>query len=185
MKLKNKIESRFTAGRCVVMLVLTLALMSFTQSIQSVAGEYNLKAAFVYNFTRYIEWDKSTIGNEFTIGVIGPSPISQPLGDIARSKTVNDKKITIRQFNKPEEINSCNMLFISGNAPYSLNEILAKVPQKGMLTVSEKNNYASKGTAINFVIVEDKLKFEANVKTINSAGLTASSQLLKLAIIVE
>jgi hypothetical protein len=67
----------------------------------------------------------------------------------------------------------------------ALEDILAKTADKGILVISEKDGYAELGAAFNFVIVNRKLKFEANVKAINSAGLTASSQLLKLAIIVK
>jgi hypothetical protein len=145
--------------------------------------EYNLKAAFIYNFTKYIEWNPLDKG-EFTIGVIGSSPINDALSGIARSKTVNGRRITIRQFNKPVDIDSCQILFISKNNPAPLTEILAETP-KGTLTVSEKQGYAVQGTAINFITANDKLKFEVNQKAINKAGLTASSQLLKLAVIVE
>jgi hypothetical protein len=149
------------------------------------ASEYNLKAAFIYNFTRYIEWKDESEENEFIIGVIGTSPINNPLGEIVKTETVDNKKITIKRFNKPADISFCHILFISQNAGIALDDILAKTSGKGMLIVSEQNGYAEQGTAINFVVVNSKLKFEANVKAINSAGLTASSQLLKLAIIIK
>jgi hypothetical protein len=76
-------------------------------------------------------------------------------------------------------------LFISQNSSIPLDDILAKTTGKGILIISEQDGYAELGTAINFVIVNRKLKFEANVKAINAAGLTASSQLLKLAIIIK
>jgi hypothetical protein len=149
------------------------------------ASEYNLKAAFIYNFTRYIEWKAETGENEFIIGIIGASPIDDPLGEIVKTETVDNKKITIKRFNKPADISFCHILFISRNAGVALDDILTKTSGKGMLIISEQNGYAELGTAINFVIINRKLKFEANVKAINSAGLTASSQLLKLAIIIK
>jgi hypothetical protein len=148
------------------------------------AEEYNLKAAFIYNFTRYIEWSTSSTDHEFIIGIIGSSQINDPLVEVVKTETVNNKKIIIRQFSKVEDISSCHILFIPKNSTLSLADILAKV-EKGTLVVSEKSGYASKGTAINFVVVDNKLKFEANVNAINAAGLTASSQLLKLAIIIK
>jgi hypothetical protein len=148
-------------------------------------SEYNLKAAFVYNFTKYIEWKPSTGENEFVIGIIGASPINDPLVEVVKTETVDGKKIIIKQFNKPADISSCHILFISQHAAVSLEDILAKTAGKNMLIISEQDGYAEQGTAINFVIVNRKLKFEANVKAINAAGLTASSQLLKLAIIIK
>lgn len=146
-------------------------------------SEYNLKAAFIYNFTKYIEWKVASNENEFIIGVFGSSPINDPLVEIVKTETVDGKKIIIKQFNKPDDISLCNILFISHNTTVHLDAILANTADKGTLIISEQDGYADLGAAINFVIVNRKLKFEANVKAINSAGLTASSQLLKLAII--
>ncbi|AEW00442.1 hypothetical protein A4D02_24240 [Niastella koreensis] len=149
------------------------------------ASEYNLKAAFIYNFTRYIEWKAEAGENEFIIGIIGSSPIDDPLGEIVKTERVDNKKIAIKRFNKPADISFCHILFISQSAGVALDDILTKTSGKGMLVISEQNGYAELGTAINFVIINRKLKFEANVRAINSAGLTASSQLLKLAIIIK
>jgi len=144
-----------------------------------------MKAAFIYNFTKYVEWKAATGENEFVIGVIGDSPINTPLAEVVKTATVDGKKIVIKQFNKPADIGFCHILFISRNSTVPLDDILAKTAGKSMLIVSEQDGYAEQGTAINFVIVNRKLKFEANVKAINAAGLTASSQLLKLAIITK
>jgi hypothetical protein len=147
--------------------------------------EADLKAVFIYNFTKYIDWDTTNQAENFIIGVIGNSPVTESLKQIANSYTVGDKKIIIRNFSKPEDISYCQILFIPRNLPFSLEAILKKV-SKGTLTVSEEPGYAKSGTAFNFFINhEDKLKFEANVKAIYSQGLKASSQLLKLAVIVD
>ncbi|MES2138854.1 MAG: YfiR family protein [Bacteroidota bacterium] len=168
---------------CFINLILFYWIIS--TGIQSDNKEYNLKAAFIYNFTRFIEWDTLSNGTEFIIGVVNTSPITLAFEDIARTKTVNNKKIIIRHFYTAEEISDCNILFISGNSKISLGEILEKTKSKNTLTISEQEGYAKQGTAINFIVVNTKLKFEANTKAIKSAGLNASSQLLKLAVIVE
>ncbi len=147
-------------------------------------GESNLKAAFIYNFTKYIDWGKSNTEKEFVIGIIGTSPISTPLTEIALSKTVNNKEIVIRYFEKPEDITYCHILFIPKKISFSLNSIL-EAADKGTITISEAPGLAERGTAFNFVIVNDKLKFEINMKSIYQTGLRVSSQLLKLAIIVN
>jgi hypothetical protein len=146
--------------------------------------EANLKAAFIYNFTTYIDWDINNDENNFIIGVIGSSPIISSLDEIAKTNTVNNKKIVIKIFNKPEDIKFCHILFIAENNSYSLQSILDKVG-KGTLTISEETGFAKQGTAFNFVILDNKLKFEANLKSIYQAGLKAGSQLLKLAKIVD
>jgi hypothetical protein len=145
--------------------------------------ESGLKAAFIYNFTKYIEWNADS-SDIFSIGVFGSSPIYESLKEISATKTVSNKKIVLKHFTNPEEITFCNVLFISANGPFPLASILSKTG-KGTLTIGEQEGYAEEGTAFNFVVANDKLKFEANVKSIIAAGLKASSQLLKLARIVD
>lgn len=151
---------------------------------QTEKQEANLKAVFIYNFTRYIEWEERNDENNFIIGVIGPSPIIDPLTQIAKTNTVNNKKIIIRSFSKPEEIGECQLLFIPRKSPFTLSTILDRCG-KGVLTVSEEEGISKKGVAFNFVVINDKLKFEANLKALYLSGLKASSQLLKLAIITD
>lgn len=158
-------------------------LFPATSPAQVPEKESTLKAAFIYNFTKYIEWDANN-ADDFTIYIMGNSSIYEPLSEIASTKTVRNKRIVIRRINTPEEITGCNVLFISAGNSYPLTTIFANTG-KGTLTISETPGYANMGTAINFVIVNDKLKFEANVKSINDEGLKASSQLLKLAKIID
>ena len=99
--------------------------------------------------------------------------------------SIKNKKIVIRQYDSPKDIGPCHILFIPQENSYPLSEILAKVPDKGTLIISEKPGCAALGTGINFFLADNKVKFEANPKAISGAGLTASSQLLKLAIIVK
>jgi len=154
------------------------------QQPRTEAEEYALKAAFVYNFTKFIDWNASNNGDEFIIGVMGYSPILKYLADIAQTKSVNGKKIVIKQYYKPDEIKFCHVLFIPEQTSYPLNTILSKV-SKGTLTISEEDGFAALGTALNFVLINNKLKFEANMKAVDAAGLKASSDLLRLAIIVD
>ncbi len=166
-------------------LLLMFLLMAGLCYGQTEAEESNLKAAFIYNFTRFVEWDPSSISTDFVIGVIGNSSIDGPLEEISKTRMVNSKKIIIKHFEKPEDVDKCNILFIPKNVKIQLSDFLTKTEGKSILIISEKQGYASKGAGINFVIIDNKLKFEANTKAINTAGLKVSAQLLKLAIIVN
>ena len=164
------------------LLILLIAAFAEKAKAQSGQGEAALKAVFIYNFTKYIDWDN--MGNEFVIGVIGNSPIENALIEIAKNNTIKNKRIVIRHYARPEDIRTCQILFIAKRSSYTLSSILHETG-RGVLTISEEDGYSRQGTAFNFVIREDKLKFEANLKAIDDAGLKASSQLLKLAIIVN
>jgi hypothetical protein len=162
--------------------IVPLCALLFCSFSEQQSTEYKLKAAFLYNFIQYIEWENPPAG-EFVIGIAGSSPIAQPLENIAHLKSTSERKIIVRHINSADEISGCQIVFIPQNSSIALGTILSKA-SKGTLTVSEREGFAAKGTAINFVIVDNKVKFESNLKAINSAGLKASSQLLKLAIIV-
>jgi hypothetical protein len=167
--------------------VMFLLLCSFTppQPQPDDDAEYGIKAAFIYKFTNYIDWSTPIPGNEFVIGIVGHSPLNTYLAQIAETKTIMGKKIVIREFNAAEEIGPCQILFISRKTGVGLEDILAMVAGNNTLTISEKPGYAKRGAIINFIEVDDKLKFEVNTKGLNAAGLKASSQLLKLAVIVQ
>jgi hypothetical protein len=147
--------------------------------------EANLKAAFIYNFTKYIDWGSYNDNYVFVIGVVGEdSPVIPALQEIAKTRTINNKRIEIRIIDDLSQIKDCDILFITKNCRFSLSSILKRLG-KGVLTISESKGYASLGTDFNFVVVNQHLKFEANLKAIASSGLRAGSQLLKLAIIVD
>lgn len=152
---------------------------------QSEAEESSLKAAFLYNFTHFIEWDDNVFPDEFVIGVVGNSLIDEPLEEIAKTRKVNSKKIVIRYYKTSAEVEKCNILFISKNCKASLSEFLTKPELKKTLIIGEKEEFAQNGAGINFVIVDKKLKFEVNKKSLDEAGLKVSAQLLKLAIIIN
>jgi hypothetical protein len=167
-----------------LLLLLLICVTAVVAGAQTSVREANLKAAFIYNFTKYVEWDSSSNANDFVIGIIGPSPVTTALAEIARTNQAKNKRIIIRVFNRPEDIGYCHILFIPQKLSYSLSTVLSKVG-KGTLTISEEPGFAKQGTVFNFKITNDKLKFEVNLARLYSAGLKAGSQLLKLAEIID
>lgn len=151
---------------------------------QDEGGEASLKAAFIYNFTKYIEWEGADNSGDFIIGIVGSSSISGPLEKIAQTNNVKGRRILIRYYNSTDAIGFSHILFIPRNQSSSLPAILEKTA-KGTLTVSEEPGYARLGSAFNFIIKNDKLKFEANLNAIYAANVKVSSQLLKLAILID
>ena len=151
---------------------------------QNSEKESNLKAAFLYNFTKYINWNNSDNRSDFIIGVVGKCPIIQSLNEIAKSNTVRNRRIVVKTLNNLSQVDECDILYIPKNNPFPLESILQNVGN-GVLTISEEPGFAKRGTAFNFIIVNNKLKFEANLNAIDEADLKVSSQLLKLATIVE
>jgi hypothetical protein len=151
---------------------------------QAANQESSLKAVFIYNFTKYIEWDNLNADDNFIIGVMGSSSLDATIEAIAKRNLVKNKKIVLRHFTNPEDISYCHVLFIPRDYPVPVRIIAEKVNKK-VLIISERQGAARQGAAINFIIVNDKLKFEISTEAVYTAGLKASSQLLKLANIVD
>ena len=172
---------------CIILLISSILFpaLVFGEENDVISLEDKIKAAFVYNFTKYIEWVDDDTTDSFEIGIIGDSDIIFPLQEIAEKELVNNRKIEVIHFQDIQDINICHILFISASEKKRLSDILQKVKDNNILTVSDSMGFAHEGVSINFIIVDEKIKFEINNSAIDQAGLQVSSQLLKLAILVE
>jgi hypothetical protein len=156
-------------------------------SAQPAAGEYEVKAAFLYNFAQYVEWPAEAFpgtDGEFVIGVLGKDPFGPILDRIAETKTVGSKKIVVRRFESLENYTPCHILFVSTAEAQHLPAVLEKVAPSHALVVCDTEGSALKGAAINLVIEHDKIRLEINLVAAERAGLKISSKLLRLATIV-
>ncbi|TDE31436.1 MULTISPECIES: YfiR family protein [Flavobacterium] len=142
--------------------------------------EYALKADFLYRFVDYVYWKNYSKKQTFKIAVLEESLITTSLLDITKNK-----KIEVKEYKNLNELGFCNILFIPYNCTIPIETILSKFSGKPVLIVTEQNGYGKKGTHVNFVTVDNKLKFEVNLKAINKSGIGISSFLLKHAIIVQ
>lgn len=171
-------------ARHIILSVIVWATSSFIQLPKTDAEEYSVKAAFIYNFTKFIEWEESAEPAPFVIGIIGDSPIYKPLQELAVKKTVNNKKIEIRHcVSKNASLCKCQILFVPETIKNKeFQAFLAELNvTKNILIISESKGFLDNGSAINFLMHEDHIKFEINVGSLNKCNLKASAQLLKLA----
>ncbi|MES2565799.1 MAG: YfiR family protein [Bacteroidota bacterium] len=169
-----------------IMLLLVVAVTSsFFQQEKNEVDEYTAKTAFIYNFTKFVEWGNtdSNPKSSFVIGVIGDSPIQQHLLSLASTKTINGKKIeVVRCLATSAENCRCEILFVPENvSSEDFQEFISSLSTSNVLIISEKKGFLTQGSAINFLIMENKIKFEINVRSLTKSNLKASSQLLKLA----
>jgi hypothetical protein len=168
------------------LLVTCLMLMShIPPKAKNHSPEYNLKAAFLYRFTDYIDWTNNNDGEYFNVGVLGESPIISSLNEIAKDKRIKNKPIIIRKCDGLNEATSCQILFIPKNCSIPIETISSRIGNRQILIVSEEPGLASRGAHINFFSEENKLRFEVNLKSVAVSGLKLSSQLLQHAVIVE
>jgi hypothetical protein len=172
----------------ITLLLISIVLMSNTiVSTKSYTDtqEYALKAAFIYRFIDYIEWDKNSNSKTFEIAVLKKSPITEMLIEISKDKKVKNKNMYVREYYDLNDIGFCNILFISKNYNDPIETVISKFSDKNVLIITEQIGYGEKGSHINFLISENKLKFEVNLNAAKKARLKLSSQLLEHAIIIS
>lgn len=148
--------------------------------------EYEIKAAFIYNFAKFVEWPREDAGNTgpITIAVVGKDPFGEAL-DLLKEKTIGTRKIEVKRFTRVDDIAKCHILFVSASENHRLSHILKITEKWHALTVGDVTGFARSGGIINFTVIGDKVRFEINVDAAHRAGLKISSQLLKLATIVR
>lgn len=166
----------------VFQLVVVISIIFLNHFVQ--AQDYRVHSGFMYHFTKYIEWPAAKKSGDFVIGVVGNAAIIDPLNAMASAKTVGTQKIIIKRFSNVASVSDCHILFLSDDKTDEIEEASSKAKSKNILLVSEGNGLAKKGSSINFLIVDGKLKFELNKKTIQDTGLKVSSELLGLAILI-
>jgi len=160
----------------IVILLLFSGNNLFSQSSIPVA-----QSVFIYNFTRLIEWPADYKTGDFNIGVIGSSDVFNELKNYTNSKMVGAQPIKIIKFATTADITKCHILFVSYGKTKEIPEILSKLGGGSTLIVCENKASIEKGASVNFVIIEDKLKFELKTSNANSVGLKIHSNLENMA----
>jgi hypothetical protein len=149
--------------------------------------EYQVKAAYLYNFAKFVEWPEGSFrdsSSPIKICVLGSDPFGKSLDDLG-SKSVGNRKLEIERLQQADRTKACHILFISAVEKESPSAILRAVQKKSILTVGETKGFTKAGGIINLVKTGDKVSFEINRDAAERSGLKISSQLLKLAIIVK
>lgn len=170
-------------------LCLYLLLLNLFYSIDLYARQPgkddNIKAAFIYNFTKYVEWPGIEEIDNFEITIWGHSNLTVPLRNLAGMRKAAGKTIAVRNITELDELEDCQILVIASGEDLDQEKIFSKIEGKNTLLVGDTEGFARKGITVNFVKVGTKLKFELNAESLNKSGLKMSSHLMKLAIIVE
>ena len=149
--------------------------------------EYEIKAAFIYNFAKYVTWPKETFvykNKPLVLGILGHNPFGRQINKID-GKLVHDRKLKVIAIKDYEQIKQCNMLYISPSESKNLDKIWPLLETEKILTISDMDNFAGVGGMIELIVKDDRIRFIINPQAAERAGLSISSQLLKLAIIFK
>jgi hypothetical protein len=151
--------------------------------------EYQIKAAFIYNFAKFVEWPHTAFENSGDSIVLAVAPHNDPDSDAFLSlnnKTVGGRKIKVRICNDVRDIGECHILFLDSTNPKFIQEVLKTVKDRSILTVGHIKGFIQEGGVINFFIKEGKLRFEVNLDAAERSGIKLGSQILMSAeVIIE
>jgi hypothetical protein len=165
------------------MVCLTLFCPHAGWAESSQLNESEVKASYLYNFAKYVEWPASAFPREntpLTICIVGKSPLNEVIESLA-GKTIKNRRLVVRQFSKIEDLNECNILFINASVKTTLPQLLAAIAPRSILTVSDCKGFAAAGGVIEFVPVGEKIRFGINNRAAQHVNLRISSHLLRLA----
>jgi len=168
------------------LICLALGSLVITAPAQS-AGEYQIKAAFLFNFAKFVEWPPGTFSDAsapLRICVLGQDPFGEDLRKITDQKTVNGRKLEVKHVIDLPEARNCHILFISSSEKLSRKKILQGLQGASVLTVGDTEGFVGEGGMINFVLENDRVKFEVSLVAAERAGLKISSRLLSVAKLV-
>ncbi len=181
------------ATKATLLRVLLLTLFLFAPPCFAGEGEAvkraQVKTAFIYNFAKFANWPGSAFKtlphSSFSICLVGKEPLENLLEQLAGSKTIKGKTILFRKNPPQNKLENCRILYISSSESLRLDSLLETIAGHPVLTIGSTRGYARRGVGINLFEKKGKLSFEINRKAILKSGLTLSSELLALGVLVE
>ena len=180
--------------KCCAWLVTSIAVLSLTGDVRGAAAdspsfsEYQVKAAFLYNFARFVEWPTNAFPDDrapILLGIVGDDPFGGALEQLVKGKTINGRELVLKRVARQQDLREFHMLFVCSSEVRYLPQILESLKGKCVLTVGETKGFAQTGGVINFTLEENKVHFEINVDTAERSRLKISSKLLALAKVVK
>jgi hypothetical protein len=176
-------RNRLVCSRFIVCVVLAAGLSARSVRAQTVADEYQVKAAYLLNFARFVEWPAAVLpaSTPLEIGIVGNDPFGVALEEVLRGKSANGHPIHLRHLRWDEVMTSCQIIFISSSEEGHLPQILRQLGQNSVLTVSDIDRFSLRGGIIEFRMVGNRVRFDINREPANAARLSISSKLLSVA----
>jgi hypothetical protein len=150
--------------------------------------DYEVKAAYLYNFGRFVEWPVKITAAQagaFSICVLGEDPFGPALDATLAGEKIGNQKVVARRISSPQESIDCQILFISASEANRLNKIIDSLDKTAVLTVSDIPHFSQHRGMIQLMLEGSRIRFEVNLTATQRAGLTLSSELLKVATAVR
>jgi hypothetical protein len=157
------------------------------------SSEYLIKAGFIYNFAKFVEWPSAAFAqpdSPIVIGVLGTDPFGNVLDRLVQDKKIGQRGFVVRRYKwgkdlkDLKDLRDCKILFVSASEKAHADEIIQLVKWLPILTVGETPGFAERGGVIRFTVEDNRVRFEVNVDAAHQADLNISSRLLTLAKII-
>lgn len=177
----------FRLGQLILAITLVFTVQNLGAQPESFQ-EYQVKAVFLYNLTNFISWPEGTFENQndpLKICIIGEDPFGAFLDKVIHNETINGRRIVVNRLTDNDTFCSCHILFINSTMNEELSQILQRIKECSVLTVSDVHEFTQLGGMINLVRKGKRVRIEVNVDSARRAGLTISAKLLKLAEIIK
>ena len=179
-------RTRTTSLFCLVLRLIVPSLFGGNGLAQELRPtEYQVKAAFLYNFAKFVEWPSQAFASEdspLVIGVLGENPFNEDLARTIQNKTIDNHPLQLKELRAVTQATNCHILFISTSEKDRLPEILNSLKGASVLTVGETDRFLETGGMVNFVFQGTKIRFQINKEAASRAGLKVSSKLMSLAL---
>jgi hypothetical protein len=176
---------------CLVFWLVLAAHAAFPQPAAAqgdTAGEYELKAAILYNLTRFVEWPPAAYSNPqapTVLCILGRDPFGESLSSMVSKQNSNGRPVQIRHIPNDKEVGGCHVLYISSSERKQIAQILSTAARSNILTVGEIAQFAARGGMVQFGLEDKEVRFDVNLDAALRAGLKISSRLLVLARVVK
>jgi len=163
-------------------LVFFVSVLLLNINFLAKSQESQVKALYIYNFSRLVKWPDEYMKSEFVIGVLSDNELYEYLTNFTKNKKVGSLDIKVIKFNNPSEISWCHILYIPEFKSSKIKEVMNVIGDKPVLIISGKEGLLNYGSIIDFVYVENKLKFKVSEQNAQRQNLVISKSLLDMSI---
>lgn len=179
----NCLTALAVAFRCLLATVVLFGAASLSAVETAKAPEYSVKAAFIMNFIRYTTWPESAFATQespLIIGVLGNNPFDDVLVKTAQ-RQLGSRRIEVRSIDSATEASVCHLVFIGESERKNEEAWIAALKGKPILVIGESGQTIKRGGALEFIIVKERVRFEASMPAMKAAGIKCSSEMLRYA----
>jgi hypothetical protein len=167
------------------LIICVVSRVAVSPAIGQAGGyEYDVKAAFLFNLTKFVEWPETTFASVHTpiiLGIVGDDPFGGTLSRIVEGQVVSGRPVTIRKYRFGDDLSRCQVLFISPSDRLRVPQILASLQGASVLTVSDTEQFVDAGGMMQLIMEQSRVRFIVSLNAVAKTKLQISARLLALA----